>query len=259
MTVEKSPGRHQRRWTNDELNFLRERYGKISYRELADELGRTFESVKKKAQRLGLTPKCLAAEMRQNWRPNPTENQVLIGSLLGDGSVNKVGVFREEHSINQKDYLYWKGEKLVGLVPRFIFRELRANWTFKKRKLIAMYSRTFDCFGELRNEWYPEGKKIIPESIWQIEPLGLAIWFQDDGNKGKAGFRFATHAFSKKDHRLLQNVLQEKFNIKADIGLHRVQGKQFRYLRMKKNPARRFEEIIAAFVHSSMQYKLHCH
>jgi hypothetical protein len=38
-----------------------------------------------------------------------TIEQVLIGSILGDGSIGKYGNYQESHCEKQKDWLLWKG------------------------------------------------------------------------------------------------------------------------------------------------------
>lgn len=50
-------------------------------------------------------------------KPDYTAEQVIIGSILGDGSLRKRGIncntmFIEGHGIKQKEYLLWKAKIL---------------------------------------------------------------------------------------------------------------------------------------------------
>lgn len=42
--------------------------------------------------------------------------QIIIGCILGDSYLTKSGCLQIEHSIKQKEYIYWKYEKLKTIV-----------------------------------------------------------------------------------------------------------------------------------------------
>ena len=122
------------------------------------------------------------------------QQQVLMGSLLGDGgiskgneaskSVNKKGGhrYRVTHSAAQFYYLDWMADAFSEFKP-----------TFFRRKAKNTKDVDFQCtrfFTEARKLWYPNGKKRIPDEVWErLDTLGLAVWMMDDGNviKRKGG------------------------------------------------------------------------
>lgn len=113
---------------------------------------------------------------------------VLIGSILGDGFLQKTGKnnarLRLEHGLKQKDYLIWKYRIFSDFFrsePKVLERR---NPIFgKSYQYIRAQSYSNQEFGEFYRLFYNEGRKIIPKQIKTLlkDPLGLAVWFMDDG------------------------------------------------------------------------------
>ena len=116
--------------------------------------------------------------------------QVLLGSLLGDACIGSDGQFHEYHSIKQQAYLKLKARVLSGFRPKM--REFLAKLANGKsyESIGLNLSRSY-YLHELRQEWYPNGKKDFPvAALSNLNNLGLAIWYIDDGywrRKEKAG------------------------------------------------------------------------
>jgi hypothetical protein len=189
------------------------------------------------------------------------QRQVLVGLLLGDGHLESVTAgktyrLKTEYSEKQKDYLLWLWR---------IFREwVRTPPSTQTRKLpsgatIRTIEFTTYSHGALRfyaQQFYKNGKKIIPKIIGkQLTPLGLAVWFMDDGSwKSNLHRTFIIHAdgYAKKDLLIIQKVFREKFGI--DVTLH----KQYKHWRVyvKTESAQKFKQLIEPYIISSMRYKL---
>ncbi len=131
---------------------------------------------------------------RGRWgaRPHPdlparlsyTERQVIIGSLLGDGSLTMYKrslfpAFRERHSLAQADYLRWKAQLLKSLIP--YVREHDAKIVGKTYPGLFLSTRQAPVLAEFMG-FYGAGKKTIPEfALAEVDALALAILIQDDG------------------------------------------------------------------------------
>lgn len=110
--------------------------------------------------------------------------QILVGSLLGDGSIapnsksRRCCNYSESHSIDQLAYLEWK----VGFYSKFFGgRIYHVPPSWGKQKVIYS-SSTRPLLTKLREIWYPNGKKAIPQQeLEKVNSLGLAVWYQDDG------------------------------------------------------------------------------
>lgn len=148
------------------------------------------------------------------------QKSIIIGSLLGDGCIEKNALdccFSEQHTQYQYDYLVWKAKMLdtpvytinrnFGLVFRIRFPS-NIYWT------------------QFRQEWYPNGIKIVPKSVLtNLDELALTVWYLDDGDKMNdqnpnnqlnAG-RISTAGFTYKDNLLLIRALQKNFGITVKL------------------------------------------
>jgi len=88
----------RRPWTREEIEFLREYYGKIPAREIAEKLGRTPGAVRAKARVLGLS------ELRA--RPWTREEIETLKRLYGEVRQRELGkiLHRSEHAVRTKLY-----------------------------------------------------------------------------------------------------------------------------------------------------------
>ena len=186
---------------------------------------------------------------------NQQEKSVIIGSLLGDGYIDKHNSLQIEHSLQQKEYVYWKYEMLksiAGKTPKEVTRvDSRNGRTYRS---IRFYTR---CVMEnFRNLFYSKGKRKVPDNLGKLlDDLALAVWFMDDGGRGANtihGVVFNTSNFCETDQYFLQQVLFDNFRIKANI--HHV-GKGYQlYVRAKSYKI--FYDCIRPYVIPTMKYKL---
>ena len=99
------------------------------------------------------------------------QNSLIIGSLLGDGSIQKCGRICFSHSLAQLDYLIWKKDILGALVQQNI------NYHIQKTRnsiLATFNSITHPEIKEYRKLFYAD-KKIIPTNIKDlIDPFSVA-------------------------------------------------------------------------------------
>lgn len=92
-------------------------------------------------------------------------------------------------------------------------------------------------------------KYINKELLLKIEPLGLAIWFMDDGSNCTSGYKLCTNGFSLEDLKIIKEVFLEKFQI--EINFHKDNSI---YIPAKyKN---KFKNLISPFIIPSMLYKI---
>lgn len=127
------------------------------------------------------------------------------------------------HSTKQECYLRYKHDLLKEYSTT---GGIRYSKTYNDRYKLGYteeYRFKTKCdpiFNTYRELFYPDGKKIVPDSISELDELGLAIWFMDDGyrtGRNLKGAVFATHSFSEEDKQKLLNLLQNKFGLKCSI------------------------------------------
>lgn len=183
---------------------------------------------------------------------NKRQKAILIGTLLGDASLNKVAQTRImfSHSLKQKEYCLWKAEQLFSLDFRNHEFQRFDNRTKKTYSGITCYSLATQTL----NEWFDllyVPKKIIPNKLLQYyNNLSLAIHFMDDGYKNTSTYGLATNSFSREDLDKFNNMCEQKFGIKWTIRKDHTLYLPFEY----KNT---FTNLIKEFIHPELMYKLH--
>ncbi|MGH3503546.1 MAG: intein-containing recombinase RecA, partial [Nocardioidaceae bacterium] len=192
--------------------------------------------------------------------------QVVLGSLLGDGNLSpnrqgRNGVrFRLGHGAAQTDYLDWK-VSLLGNVGC----SRRGN---DKGAVFADF-RPLPELGELQRTVYMgDGNRTITEEYLKaLTPLALAIWFMDDGSftvrssglqqrtKGGSGrVQFCIEALSEGSRDRLVDYLRDTHGL--DVQWRNVGAAGKAVLTFTTTASARFLEMVAPYVHPSMDYKL---
>ena len=192
-----------------------------------------------------------------------TQKEVLVGLILGDGHLEtqdkgKTYRLKVEHSLNQKDYLEWLFAQFKDWVNTDKpYVKVRKDG----RKSIGFTTYSHGVFRFYAHQFYNQnGVKHIPKKHMfkrVLTPLALSIWFMDDGSRKSLKhktYNIYTLAYSKRDLRIVQEVLLEKFAV--ETSLHK-QGKAWRIYIPSKS-AEKFTKLIEKFVlkFSSMKHKL---
>jgi len=184
--------------------------------------------------------------------------KVVIGTLFGDGCLLKPYNWgtnyrlQINHSINQKDYVFWK------------YNELK-NWVISEPKLIKstkswrFRSKSHSVFTKLAEDFYENGKKIIPNYALNLigDPLILAIWYMDDGGvrryKGKIyNIYLNTQSFTKEEVAKVSDALLKRKGIFSTLEYNR---KRWR-LRINNKFTPKFLKIVSPYILSEFNYKI---
>ena len=192
--------------------------------------------------------------------------QVILGGLLGDGHLapntrGRSGVrYRMGHGPKQVAYLDWKCAQLGNIGQTRTVRSTGA---------VHVDFTPLPELGELREVVYwGDGKKhVTDEVLKQLTPLALAVWFMDDGSfalrskglqertRGGSGrINFCVEAMSTSSRTRLADYLRDAFGVEAAVT---TRGRaQKSYLVLTTAGSARFMEVVAPYVHPSMDYKL---
>lgn len=113
-------------------------------------------------------------------------------------------------------------------------------------------TRLHPIFTEIRNKYYDEvgHKRVKYEFVKDIDALGLAIWYMDDGYVTKNSCIFSSCSFTIEEQQILSDILLEKFGLHFNLGKH---GNSM-YLHASDFP--KFVEIVKPYIIDEMQYKL---
>ena len=192
--------------------------------------------------------------------------QVVFGSLMGDGHLapnrnDRHGVrLRLGHGERQVDYLDWK-VSLLG--------NIQNSRTTRPTGAQHVDFTPLPELGELRDVLYwGDGKKHLSEEFLKaLNPLALAIWYMDDGSfsvrskgvqvrtaGGSGRIEICVEAMSEGSRARLATYLRDEHGVDCRV---RLSGSlQKAVLTMTTAGTRRFQEVVAPYMHESMDYKL---
>jgi len=238
----------KKQWTKYEEDFIVKAIKNnepIYY--IAEKLNRSEPSVFKKVYRMGL---CVR-DMRE-LELTHEEIQILTGSFLGDGSaevyLNRAS-YRANHGYVQKEYVDWLHQKLHRLIKRTPWVSRNGGWgTYS----YSLQTRGHKKIKELSDLLYKNNKKTITkEYLDLLDPLGLTIWFMDDGSESGS---LSTHSFSKDENEIISEWFINKWGVDNKVVEDR--SKHLFFILVTAKGLRVLREIISPFIPECMQYKI---
>jgi len=199
----------------------------------------------------------LDRNLPSNNGPKPTnrQRQILIGGLLGDSYMGKERncEYGFTHSLKQEQYCRWKAEELSSLNSKVTLRtenDKRSNTIYYS--CAVRLSVNFHL-NEFYEEFYKNSrtKRVSEKYLDELNSLGLAIWFMDDGyyHKGSGGFGLCTQSFYNVERLLIKSKMKNKFDLNMTIWKD---GGMY----IPKKDADKFRNLIKEYIHPEVSYKL---
>jgi len=164
------------------------------------------------------------ADLNSNIPISNLQIEIILGSILGDGHLEKSPAGKlsnyglsVKHGLQQEKYCLWKASLLGDLITKIDYPRNRIRFRTKKHKLIRNIAKQFMVNGR---------KTITYDAIKNIGPIGLLIWYLDDGSllpyriskKGKTRkpeIRFSTNCFTDEENLIIRKVLKERMDIES--------------------------------------------
>ena len=194
-------------------------------------------------------------EYKNNLKLTEEQKEILIGGLLGDLSLRKIGNYsRLVVEQKNKEYLFHLYEIFKDftrtppkerLQQRLETSEIKATWYFS-----TISHPEFENYYQL---FYKNKIKIIPENINNLLTVrGLAYWYMDDGSNKYPGYMLSTACFSEEEHNILKNYF-----LTLDIYIT-IYNNKYRsiYISTKNNSNLIFLNLIKPYIVTSMLYKI---
>ena len=195
----------------------------------------------------------------------PTQRTLLIGSLLGDGTMRRgrgaCNVnYKVEHGLAQKEYVLWK----YGLLKPFVLSEPALSYRYdseKRRYPKSWWFRTVrhPLLTEIYNDFYVgdgyrNGRKIVPPQIGNdLNPFAFAVWIMDDGSYNNGVIDISTYSFSLDEIELLRRVVIERHGVVMNYYKDRDKGYR---MYCNKTQTKTLIKIITPYIIPSMLYKI---
>ena len=203
----------------------------------------------------------------QPMRLSPQQQQVVLGGLMGDGNLSPSRIkgslgtrFRMGHGAKQVEYLDWKAA---------LFGNIEQCRTTNAKGAGFVDLTPLPELAELREAvYFGDRKKTLSfEYLKSLTPLALAIWYMDDGSfqnrskglqertrDGSGRSEICIEAFGEGSRERLVEMLADRFDLHPTLSLR---GKrQMAVLTFSKDETAKLHELVAPYIHPSMQYKL---
>ena len=155
---------------------------------------------------------------------NKKSRNLLIGLLLGDGTISNNYVFKLSHCEEQLDYLEWKVKQLneAGLRNNGIKEYVSTKGFNTGKKVYYSQLNIIPFVKVLRRVFYKPYKKLGNRKLLnRLSAKEIAIWYMDDGhiNIRKTGDKI--HGFyikiatclSKEQNQIIIDYFKEVWNI----------------------------------------------
>lgn len=182
------------------------------------------------------------------------QEQLLLGSLLGDGSLKSSNLFSCSHSIKQKFYFELK-EKLLNS----IIAEVIPYVSGYGADCVSLRTRALPFLGSIRSLLFKGGRKSPTfEYLQKLHPIAFAFWYMDDGTlrENKLGSHrstchLCTDGFTEKEVDGIVSFLN-------DSGYYCYKIKHKKYFRVAFTPEGTiaFHSTICPYIIPEMRYKL---
>lgn len=193
---------------------------------------------------------------------NHVQQEVLVGLMLGDGHLEYSATthrarLKVEQQEKMKEYVEWLYTIFQPWIRGTIQTKVQSLKT-TGRSYRKYYFTTYrhELMAQYHQLFYKGKIKIVPHDIHDLlTPLGLAIWFMDDGSiksHQSKGRILNTHCFQLEEVETLCEVLGEKFNLQA-WPRYQKDGNQ---IYISGHSAEVLQNLIAQHVLPVMQYKL---
>jgi recombination protein RecA len=112
-------------------------------------------------------------------------SSVTYGTLLGDGSISMdrtTYCLSITHCAAQLEYLQWKAHA-IGHIGK-----IQPRISGYGAKMFGIHHYDLARLNDVYHTCITDGKKkVTPEWLQKLDPISLAVWYQDDGSWGKAG------------------------------------------------------------------------
>ena len=123
---------------------------------------------------------------------------LLIGLLIGDGTISNNNVFKLAHSKEQKDYLEWKIKQLKdsGIRNNGLKTYISSNGYNKGKEVCYTQLNIIPFIKVLRRVVYKPFKKLGNRKLLnRLSAREIAIWYMDDGHINYRKTKNRIHGF----------------------------------------------------------------
>lgn len=191
---------------------------------------------------------------QQNKTLNNIQHDLIIGSLLGDGHIDKretQPVFIIVHAENQKDYLFWKYELVKDLcnTPPTKYdtnTTIFGDKIYTRQSQYRFCTRIYDCLIKYR-------ELSSNNLVDNLNNFSLSIWMLDDGYRSESSWELCVASYNDNEREYIVDKLKNKFELDCKL------KKDTRYITFTADSSRKLDNIILSIIPNDLdiiKYKI---
>lgn len=233
----------------------------LTYKKIAEIMGCSKQVVKRRFEELGFVDKQNHVSHYKFFDIVLTEKQkqLVVGSVLGDGTITVSGAYSCSHSIKQKEYFDYKRNILFNLHSNHV-HQYTHDYSYLSEPTDSIHFTT-GCnkyLYEMRSIFYPNGIKIFPYEfiLKNMDLLGLSFWYCDDGGIKQASSNLYTYGYSYEEQNKMVYLFKEKFGIEPVIRMDNARKIHKYHLAFNVKDSRKFIDLISPHILPCMRYKI---
>jgi len=184
---------------------------------------------------------------------------------IGDGYINKKGFLSIRHCEKQKDYIEWKRTLIEKVIAPINKNQIQFSKNGKDGKFSAYNIRTknFKFLKLYRKILYKPKKVLNRKMLNKLTPLGVFIWYLDDGGLSRRKLLNGTYSiheimlntgFQREENQIIIDYFKEVW----EINFSQVKNNSVYRLRCGKIEGEKFLNIFKEYHKEvpSMSYKI---
>lgn len=190
----------------------------------------------------------------------------VIGMILGDACIPSLREGRKTKHLQfaQKaadlEYAAYKVE-ILGYLNETKLTESSTKANGISYPCVIGRTLSHPFYNKLAEHMYYDGRKTVTEHVMKcLTPLGLALWYMDDGTlAGEMGWRnpfICSHNFNQAENELMCRMLHKKFGITFRTIKKNIKEKTYYWMRLRRKDREKFFDIIKDFVPVCMKRKI---
>lgn len=179
---------------------------------------------------------------REVYKLSPIQRQIVIWGTLGDGHIDKretQPLYIESHSIEEKDYIFWKYERLKPMFnqpPVFYKGNIKtfngSDKIYYCKDYYRMSSKIIDDLDNIR-------KMSKLEKIKTLDNLGLSLYMLDDASRSDSNWELCVAMLTQEEKEYFLDICKDRFDINGHI-----QNYDNRYITFDAVSSRKIDDII---------------
>ena len=183
------------------------------------------------------------------YKLNDLQRKIIIWGTLGDGHIDKrkeQPMYIESHAIDEKDYLFWKYDKLKDICnnePVYYQSKIGTFLGEKEYKCQPFYRINSKIIDDLK----PIRDMSTVEKIKTLDDFSLCLYLLDDASRSESSWDLCVAMLTSAQKDLFCYLVKERLGLNCYI--HNCDN---RYIRFNAESSRKIDEIMIQFFGKEM-------